>query len=162
MAARRLLIVMVVLLVLSSVAAALVPPPGERSTTDEAEETTTEKRPAKAGTRGEFVEATLDAEARRPERISVQAGDQLALTVEARAFHEVEIPSFGLLEPAEAGAPARFDLLIERPGSFLVRLGDRGRAIARIDARAGSRLSRSTRSGESKARDRESRGSREA
>jgi Flp pilus assembly protein TadD len=161
MAARRLLIVMVVLLVLSSVAAALVPPPGERST-DEAEETTTQKRPAKAGTRGELVEATVDAETRRPERISVRAGDQLALTVEARAFHEVEIPSFGLLEPAEAGAPARFDLLIERPGSFLVRLGDRGRAIARIDARAGSRLSRSTRSGESKARDRESRGSREA
>jgi len=155
MAARRLLIIMVVLLVLSSLAAALVPPPTERSSTDEGRETTTARSgPGAPAREGELIRARVDADARRAAQISARLGDQLALTVEANAFREVEIPALGLLEPAAPGDPARFDMLVERPGSFLVRLVDGGRAIARIEARGGARVSRSARSGESRGRDR--------
>jgi hypothetical protein len=155
MAARRLLIIMVVLLVLSSLAAALVPPPTERSSTDEGQKTTTTARsgPGAPGREGELLRARVEADARRPAQISARVGDQLALTVEAKAFREVEVPALGLLEPAAPGDPARFDMLVERPGSFLVRLVDGGRAIARIEARGGARVSRSARSGESRGRD---------
>jgi hypothetical protein len=152
-AARRLLIVMVVLLVVSSIAAALVPPPTEQS--DEEQLTTTEERTTgDRGRAGELVSAEVDAESDRTAPIAVDVGDQLALTVRADRFREVQIPSFGLLEPATAGSPAKFDILIERPGSFPVRLADAGRAIARIEARKPDRVSRSARSGESQARER--------
>jgi hypothetical protein len=151
MAARRLLIIMVVLLVISSVAAALVPPPTERSTTEDTEEREA-ARDREGEPSGELLRQTIEAEAARPERIAARVGDQLALTVNARAFRQVEIPSFGLLEPAEPGAPAHFDILLDRPGSFLVRLLESGRAIARIEARKPARISRSARSAGSRAK----------
>jgi plastocyanin len=164
MAARRLLIIMVVLLVLSSVAAALVPPPTERSAPEESEEETAIESEAGDDRRraAEVVTVRVDAEAQRPELIAVGVGDQVALTVQARAFHEVEIPALGLLQPVEPGAPARFDMLIDRSGSFLVRLAGGGRAIARIEARERARVSRSARSGESRARGRGNRAGRES
>jgi hypothetical protein len=153
MAARRLLIIMVVLLVLSSVAAALVPPPTERSQPEEEQAPTTTTGRASGGSQRvrQLLAARVEAEARRPARITAHVGDQLALTVEAEAYREVEVPAFGLLEPAEPGAPATFDILVDRPGSFLVRLAASGRAIARIEVRESERISRSARSGGSRA-----------
>jgi hypothetical protein len=117
--ARRLLIVMLVLLGLSTLAAALVPPqrePGGTATTQ-----TTSPRTSKLPPGGELVRATIDADGRRPERIEVPLGDQLALEVRSRRLAEIQIPALGLIEDATRGAPARFDILARREGAFEVR-----------------------------------------
>jgi hypothetical protein len=135
MAARRLLIVMVVLLVLSSVAAALVPPPPESTTTTD--ETTTGEGAHQTPKRrtGSLVTARVNAEAHRPERIALAVGDQLSLTVISKSFRQIAVRGLGLLEPAESGSPARFNVLLEGPGSFLVRPLNENRVIARIEVR---------------------------
>ena len=130
MAARRLIVVMIVLLLASSVAAALVPIP---ESADEASTTTT-TAPATAS--GESRVRTLRADAEKPETIEVDAGDQLTLEVVGRAHDLVEIPALGKLEDVDLGSPARFNLLLEEPGTYAVRLAEAG-LIGRIEVRQG-------------------------
>lgn len=134
MAARRLLIVLIVLLAVSTVAALLAP------TEEEPEPpppTRTTKPPEQRGSKapGTLVRARLAADARRPQRISLRLGDQLALTVHALRFDQVEIPAFGLLEDVAGDDPARFDLVADREGSFPVRLVEARRTIGQIVVR---------------------------
>ncbi len=130
MAARRLIVVMIVLLLASSVAAALVPIP---ESADEASTTTT-TAPATAS--GESRVRTLRADAEKPETIEVDAGDQLTLEVVGRAHDLVEIPALGELEDVDLGSPARFNLLLDEPGTYAVRLAEAG-LIGRIEVRQG-------------------------
>jgi hypothetical protein len=135
--ARRLLIVMLVLLGLSTLAAALVPPqrePGGTATTQ-----TTSPRTSKLPPGGELVRATIDAEGRRPARIEVSLGDQLALGVHSRRPGEIEVTGLGLIEDVAPGAPARFDILARRAGRFEVRwIEPRARlGVIRVTARGG-------------------------
>jgi hypothetical protein len=135
MAARRLLIVMLVLLGISALAAALVPPPerqreGAGSPTSTTEERADRERP------GERVEAEVSAAARRPEEVRVSQGDQLALVVETESPAEIAVPDFGLIEFAEPGAPARFDMLIDRDGRFEVTAERQGTVAAIVAVRA--------------------------
>jgi hypothetical protein len=132
MAARRLLIVMVVLLVLSSVAAALVPPPPESTTTSEST-TTAEGRQSTKRRSGEFISERVSADSGPPSRIRLKTGDQLSLTVTSKAFQQIAVRGLGLLEPAEPGAPARFDVFVDRPGSFPVQALGGGGPVARLN-----------------------------
>ena len=120
MAARRLLIIMVLLLAISTIAAALVPAPERR--TDEARPTTSSAPSMPKDERpdgGELVATRVPASGgARDVRVSV--GDQLSLVVSRATPGDVSVPSFGLIDYAEPGAPARFDLLLERPGRFEV------------------------------------------
>jgi hypothetical protein len=131
MAARRLVALMLVLLAVSTLAAALTAPAPEREprTTEDAGE------PRSRNRSGRLIEGALDASSRRPDTVEVQSGDQLALTVRSPIPGQVEIPAFGLLEDVAPRAPARFDLLLERPGRFEVRLAGRGRLIGAIVVR---------------------------
>jgi hypothetical protein len=133
-AARRLLIVMVILLITSTVAASLAPRPAER---EETTRETTSPRTSPVPTGGQLVQATLDADAkaRRPERIEVPLGDQLALKVRSRRTVQVQIRGLGLLEDVQPLSPARFDILASRPGSFEVRVIDPDRPLAVIEVR---------------------------
>ena len=133
MAARRLLIVLVVLLAISTFAALLVPPPGG----DEGDQQTigstvtgTGGRPAPS--RGELVNASIDADANKPQNVRLELGDQLALLVRSRTPDQVEIRGFGLVDDVERYAPARFNLLADRPGRFDVRLLDRRETVGQI------------------------------
>jgi hypothetical protein len=137
MAARRLLILLVVLLVVSTLAATLVPPPAEREETTTETERTTGARPPAGGERGpgERLTRTVDASARGVERIELRLGDELALTVRSGTADQVEIPALGRLEDVDPDAPARFDLLPPRPGTFAVRLLEASRPVARIRVR---------------------------
>jgi hypothetical protein len=134
MAARRLLIIMVVLLAISTLAAALVPPPEERSGTSSTTTTTTSTTRLQRTGGGELVEAEVSAQdTKQNEPIELEPGDQLALVVISRAPGEVSLPSFGLIEFAGPGSPARFDLLVEKAGEYPVRFQGAGE-VAKIVA----------------------------
>jgi len=126
---------MLLLLVVSTLAATLVPPQAEREETTEANRTTGARAPNESPPRGKGVARTIDASARGAERIEVRLGDQLALTVRSGTADQVEIPALGQLEDVDPDAPARFDLLPRRTGTFEVRLIDARRQVARITVR---------------------------
>jgi hypothetical protein len=135
MAARRLLIVMLLLLGISTLAAALVPPPEREST--ETEESTATTRATKERPPGKRVAAEVSARGGgRRKLIQVSLGDQLALVVESARPAEIAVPAFGLIEFAEPGAPARFDMLIRRRGRFDVT-AERAGTVATIVAERG-------------------------
>ena len=148
MAARRLILVMLVLLVASSILAALVPVEPNRGGDESSSSTTTteaaEPRPA-----GELVRRTIAADDPTPERIELELGDQLDLTVtSAKLADQVEIPAFGGLDEVDPDFPARFDLLAARAGQLpgppgRGRAGDRADRGRRREARSG-RIARAT------------------
>ena len=118
MAARRLLIIMFLLLAISTLAAALVPAPERRADeTGQGSSSSTAATAAEPAPRGDLVEARLSAGG-KPERVRVSTGDQISLVVSSPQPRDVSLPAFGLIEFAEPGAPARFDLLIEQAGQF--------------------------------------------
>lgn len=145
MAARRLIVVMLVLLAASTVVAALAPPRGERDSGSTESGTTTSPEPERPAERptGTPEEETIRAGAERPARIELDEGDRLVLMVQG-VDDQVEIPGLGLLEDVTRAAPARFDLLARRPGTFAVRLVNADRVIGRI--RVEPRKSEGTRS----------------
>lgn len=124
---------MIVLLVASSVVAALAPipePTGDDSTT------TTDTRVAATG---DSLTRTLRTNAGEPETIRVRVGDQLALEVVGQRYDLVEIPALGQLEDLDPQSPARFNLLLDEPGTYEVRLSRAQRLIGRIEVAQGRR-----------------------
>ena len=130
MAARRLVIVVLVLIAVSTVAAALAPRPIEERTTTTAEPEPP-ARTAPSLPPGRSIRRVLNAGS-APVTIALRVGDELSLVVRSQQPDQVEIPAFGLLEPVEADAPARFELIADREGSFGMRLLDAQRRIATI------------------------------
>jgi hypothetical protein len=127
MAARRLVIVMLVLLFVSTLAAALVPAPE-----GDEEETSTPIEPAAGRPSARTVVQTIDADARRPKPIRLSRGDRLVLTVRSPRPTQVEIGGLGQLEDADPESPARFDLLLDEPGEYGIRLVRPPETIGRI------------------------------
>jgi hypothetical protein len=127
MAARRLVMVLFVLLVVSTLAAALVPPPDE-----EPEETSTPTRTTEHKPTNKLVRATVAADVKKPERVSLRLGSELQLRVTSERFEEVEIPTLGEFDEVDRFAPAIFDLLPEEEGTYPVRIVEGNRLIARI------------------------------
>jgi hypothetical protein len=127
-AARRLIFLMLALLLISSIAAALAPvrDPGGESTESE-------PPPVAEEPRGELVRRTIAVAKGKPETIELALGDELALTVTARRFSQIEIPGLGELADADPEAPARFDLLPRDPGRYEVRLLDSRRTLGWIE-----------------------------
>jgi hypothetical protein len=133
MAARRLIMVLLVLLIVSTFAATLVPPP-DRDT----DETTTPATSIPSEDRGRLVHATVSADAKRPVRVRLELGNELALRVTASRFHEVEIPTLGEFDEVDQFAPVVFDLLPDGAGRYPVRVVETGDVIARIVVVSGS------------------------
>jgi hypothetical protein len=141
MAARRLVIVMIVLLGLSTLAAALVPTPEGDSPPSGATDTVAPDRDA--GPEAEPVAAGGEVRAARirigdgsSPAVEVHPGDQLRLVVSGMAGEDVAIPAFGLTETMTPYSPARFDLFVDRAGSFPILAGAGERIVGRIVARA--------------------------
>jgi hypothetical protein len=131
-AARRLLVVMLVLLGVSILITALFPGPTER----DGERESTERiapAPPQPTSGGELVTARIDADREEPATVSLQVGDQLALTVRSQRADEVEIPELGLLEVVAPLAPARFDILAWEEATYSIRLVEEDRVIGRIE-----------------------------
>jgi hypothetical protein len=140
MAARRLVIVLLVMLAISTLAAALVPAPrrGEDAGTNRTETgRTSRSKEEERIPRGKLVQRSIDAAAKRPARLRVVVGDQLALLVRSPRADQVEIRTFGLIEPVSPDAPARLDVLVDRAGRFRVLLGEADRTVGTIVAQPG-------------------------
>jgi hypothetical protein len=117
-AARRLIAVMLVLLFLSSLAAALAPV--ERQS-DETTTATTATDTEPVAEQGDVVRATLDGDAKRPQRVRAKVGDQLRLRVTSDRVATVELVGLGPTEDVDPVAPALFDVLLSEAGRFEVR-----------------------------------------
>jgi hypothetical protein len=133
MAARRLIMILLVLLFVSSLAAALVPI--DRSSDSSESSTATSTTAAETPRAGREIVKRIDARERKPETIRMRVGDQLQLTVDGSAPDQVEIPRLDLLEPLDLGAPARFDLLADEPGTYTIRLLEARRTIGKLVVR---------------------------
>jgi len=148
MAARRLVIVMLVLLAISTIGAALIPPPGddESGTSDDPGQATRDPQPPAeekepAESEPKLVAAEIVVSGMPPKTIALAPGDQLRLLVTAPFGDDIVIPAFGLTETVSESGPARFDLFIDRAGTFEVRTLSSDRLVGRIQARAASRIS---------------------
>src|SRR5262245_4317759 len=139
MAARRLLIVMLILLGVSTLAAALVPQRTLRdsgTTPTRATTTTTAAVPPNPAIRRPTK--ILVGGKKFPVVAPVSVGDQLTLLVRSRFPAEIMIPEFGLVGFATPDTPARFELLLDTPGTIGILFGDSekpgvtGRPAARI------------------------------
>ncbi len=139
MVARRLLIVLVVLLGISSLLA-VAAQRGADDSNDEPEETVAEPPPIEGSgmAKGSLFRVTVNANS--PEidvvgsgMIPLRVGDQVILTVVSKRVDQVEIPAFGQVAPVSRDSPANFDLLLEEPGSFVIKLTDAGRLAGRLE-----------------------------
>lgn len=128
MAARRLIAVLVALLLISSFIAALAPPPASEETTS-TEQTTTGPVAGSGG--GAVIKQRVGADAGEPVPLEATVGDRLQLVVEVADATPVRIRGLGRSEFGTPLAPARFDLLLRRSGTFAVTVGE-GTAVARL------------------------------
>ena len=132
MAARRLVIVMLILLAISTLAAALLPPPARVPTTSTPQPRRNQKEPRSAyvprpvGVRLLLV-GRMRVSGRPPKTLRIERGDQLRLEVTAGFGDDIEIPALGRTAPVTPFAPASFDLLATRRGSFAVQATHTGR-----------------------------------
>jgi hypothetical protein len=126
---RRLLVVCAVLMGLSILAAS-VQPPRVRVDDPAVAPSASPVSPEQADGRS----VTLEAEGDR-RRVVVELGRPLHLEVSSRSPAAVQIGPEGPVDSADAGSPARFDLLMDQPGTLEVALLDPRRVIARITTR---------------------------
>lgn len=134
MAARRLIAVMLVLLFLSSLAAALAPPveePAEEGSTP----TTSEPARPEPADDGKVLRERLDAGAKGEPTIEATVGDQLQLRVSGDRVATIELGGIGASDDVGPEAPASFDVLLNRAGTFPVRILESGERIGAISVR---------------------------
>jgi hypothetical protein len=140
MAARRLVIVMLVLLGISTLAAALVPTPdrdGAESGPTDTVDPGAAGGPQREQPQGRFVRRNLRIDD-KPATVRVRPGDQLHLTVGGPFSDDIVVPALGLTATMTPYAPAAFDVLIPRAGTFAIRALDMKLVVARIVSRTGT------------------------
>ena len=117
---RRALLLFAIVLGFAAIAAWLAPPPtdedaDEPSTTVEAPAPAPDDRAPAARAPEELGFVTGEEE---PERRRVEAGRRAVVTVAVQDSGQVSIEGLGLLQSAEPGTPARFDVLLTRAGRY--------------------------------------------
>ncbi len=145
MAARRLLILLLVLLGISMLATALAPVRDDReetsSETTTAETTgtgTTASVPDEAANAGLF-NVTIKADPSSITKVRLYAGEELQLKVESTLYDQVAIPELGQIQAVSPYGPAMFDLLLDQPGDYAVRLVTADSKIAELNVSPGAR-----------------------
>jgi hypothetical protein len=127
---------MLVLLVISTLAAAFLPTPHKnQATPDHAKRgrqpnrSEAEPRPRNTGL---LLVSRMRISNRPPKTVRIERGDELRLEVAAPFGDDVEIPALGLTGAVTPFAPAQFDLLASKIGTFPVRTVDSGRPAGRL------------------------------
>ena len=133
---------MLVLLGISTLLAALTP---TQDSDPDTEATTTAPPAAAVPTTG--GEPATGQGARVPARINadsgevtvlgsgevpIYAGDELVLTVTSAQPDQVEIPGFGEVQAVSRDDPASFDVFLDAPGNYAVKLVDEDRVVGRV------------------------------
>lgn len=68
----------------------------------------------------------------QPRRVEARVGDIVRLRVRGNTLDAVLLPSLDRLEPVQPEAPARFEILAERPGTYPVTLVEARRQIGEL------------------------------
>jgi hypothetical protein len=126
MIVRRLLIALAVLIALTAVAAGVAPQ--QRVATDEGPEQVS------PGTElsGQPVERTLSTRARGADRrVAIEAGAELRLLVQGEEVDSVQLGDLEV-QPLDPESPATFDLVLDDPGSYPIRLLEADRTIGTL------------------------------
>lgn len=117
MPSRRTLVVLAVLLAALAFGAAL-----DAAGRDEQ----TATRPTRAPPSGlppiRTIVATIPASSPAPPSVRARVGDVVKLTIASNAPGAVTVDGYDRREPVEAGTPARFSFVVQRAGSFPIRL----------------------------------------
>jgi hypothetical protein len=142
MMGRRLLLLVAVLMGLTALAASIAPrdtgkdepatPPGRPGTV--AEPTTTPQlSPAAPSADEDVVEETLSAAAgASPVRVRARPGQTVKLEVQGHVYDEVLVTGLDRSAAIAPEAPARFELFIDQPGRFEIRLLDADRRLGEL------------------------------
>jgi hypothetical protein len=145
MVARRLLILLLVLLGISTLAAALAPVKSPKDTTTTATTgtttaaTTPSAPPAKSP--GLF-KYTINADSGGAKVVELYVGEELQLTVTSKHLDQVALPELGQVQPVSRYAAAKFDLYLDQPGDYAVRLVGANRLVGRLRVNPGARPGR--------------------
>ncbi len=126
---------MLVLLLLSTLAAAFLPTPDKKQAAPvhkrkhQANRSGHAPRPTNTGL---LLVSRMRISNRPPKTVRIERGDELRLEVAAPFGDDVEIPALGLTGTLTPFAPAQFDLLASKIGTFPVRTVDSGRLAGRL------------------------------
>lgn len=115
---RRALLLFAIVLGFAAIAASLAPPPTDEDADDPSasvEAPAPDDRAPAVRAPDELRFVTGEEE---PERRTVEAGRRAVVTVAVQDSGQVAIEGLGLLQSAEPGTPARFDVLITRAGRY--------------------------------------------
>lgn len=129
---RRALLLFAVVLGLAALAASVAPPPDK-----ERDRTATEAVPSPRP-QAQPAEIRFESGVERPPRRRLAAGSPATVRVNVDVPGQVEIPGLGLIQSAEPGTPALFDVLVPEAGRYEVvytPLDGRPRRIGVIDVR---------------------------
>jgi hypothetical protein len=142
MMGRRLLLLVAVLMGLTALAASIAPrengtdapatPPARPGAA--VEPTATPQTEAAAPAPEEdVVEETLSAaQGASPVRVRARPGQTVKLEVQGRLFDEVVLTGLDRAEAIAPEAPARFELYMDRPGRFEIRLLEADRRLGEL------------------------------
>jgi hypothetical protein len=133
---RRLLVLFAVLLGLTALVTSLAPRPTvtRPGVVQETPGPTATPAPTRPATTSRRIVKSISADPGSPRaRIHARVGDILALTVRGDVLDGVEIEDAGKIEPIEPGAPARFEILLDRQGELHVDLVDAERQIGLVE-----------------------------
>ena len=81
---------------------------------------------------GELVHRKLVADPKHPARVEAAVGDQLQLRVTSKRPATLELVGLGPTEDVDPAAPALFDVLLDRKGTFRIRALETGKVVGRI------------------------------
>jgi hypothetical protein len=143
MLARRLLILIAVLMGLTALTAGLAPrqveeePQRTPPTTTPAPQTAGPASPddsvadelAEPGVTQHVIDAGPEA---KPLRITARTGERVRITVEGDVLDSVELGDGVAIDQISPGAPASFELLPDKPGSYSITLVDAERRVGRL------------------------------
>jgi hypothetical protein len=140
MMGRRLLLLVAVLMGLTALAASVAPrdtgtdepptPPGRPGTVVEPTQT---PELAPAAPHEDMVEETLSAaKGASPVRVRARPGQTVKLDVQGRVFDEVALIGLDQVEAIAPEAPAHFELYLDQPGRFEIRLLQANRRLGEL------------------------------
>jgi hypothetical protein len=143
MMGRRLLLLVAVLMGLTALAASIAPrdtgtdepptPPGRPGTA--VEPTTTPELSAPAPESEDVVEETLSAaKGASPVRVRARPGQVVVLEVQGtpKLFDEVALTGLDRVEAIAPEAPARFEMYMDQPGRYEIRLLQENRRLGEL------------------------------
>ena len=131
---RRMLILVAVLMGLTALAASVAPPPETARRQPGASPTPAPTTPPPPSTPEEDVVERIDAGATGPpQAIAAKEGEIVVLEVAGDVVDAVVIDGLDEMEAIDPESPARFEIYVDEPGSYPIRLLEADREVGVLD-----------------------------